>query len=67
MMEFLYFPDDKTAYLVPVITLVLFFLGALLAMWMISKASKKELAKTEEKYAKMKTEQEKKEQEVHGS
>ncbi|WP_070119420.1 hypothetical protein [Bacillus marinisedimentorum] len=67
MMEFLYFPDDKTAYLVPVITLVLFFLGALLAMWLISRASKKELAKQEEKYAMLKTEHEKKEPETRGS
>ncbi|GGK05185.1 hypothetical protein GCM10007063_29490 [Lentibacillus kapialis] len=50
MMEFLYFPEDKTEYIPAVIVLVIFMLGAVLAMYFFIKHSKKEAKKVEEQY-----------------
>ncbi|WP_077624984.1 hypothetical protein [Sediminibacillus massiliensis] len=50
MMEFLYFPEDKTEYIPAVISLVIFFIGAVITMYFVHKHSKKEAAKMDEKY-----------------
>ncbi|MDY0405255.1 hypothetical protein P5G51_007415 [Virgibacillus sp. 179-BFC.A HS] len=42
MMEFLYFPDDKSEYLPAVIVLLLFMIGAVIMMYILIKKSKKE-------------------------
>ncbi|WP_164668274.1 hypothetical protein [Virgibacillus doumboii] len=42
MMEFLYFPEDKTEYIPAVISLTIFMIGAVLAMYFFIKKSKKE-------------------------
>ncbi|WP_187371002.1 hypothetical protein [Gracilibacillus massiliensis] len=54
MMEFLYFPEDKSLYIPAIISLTIFFIGALVAMYFFKKASKKEEAKWEQKYKNMK-------------
>ncbi|MDY0408770.1 hypothetical protein ACFFIS_09335 [Virgibacillus soli] len=50
MMEFLYFPDDKSEYLPAFITLVVFIIGAAVALYLLMKKSKKEEEMFEEKY-----------------
>jgi hypothetical protein len=45
---FLYFPEDKSEYLPAGITLLVFTIGALLAMRLIIRISKKEALKTKE-------------------
>ncbi len=42
MMEFLYFPDDKSEYIPAVITLIIFMIGAAVMMYILYKKSKKE-------------------------
>lgn len=42
MMEFLYFPKDKSEYIPAFITLVIFMIGAVAAMYLIYKKSKKD-------------------------
>ncbi|HLS09678.1 hypothetical protein [Lentibacillus sp.] len=49
-MEFLYFPEDKTEYIPSVIILIIFMIGAGLAMYFFIKHSKKEEKKTEDQY-----------------
>jgi phosphotransferase system glucose/maltose/N-acetylglucosamine-specific IIC component len=48
MMEFLYFPEDKTEYIPAVISLVIFMIGAFIAFYLIKKASLKEEKKVTE-------------------
>ncbi|HLS60744.1 MAG TPA: hypothetical protein VK044_06410 [Virgibacillus sp.] len=50
MMEFLYFPKDKSEYVPAFITLVIFMIGAVAAMYFIYKKSKKDEAYYDEKY-----------------
>ncbi|QGH34249.1 hypothetical protein GI584_09515 [Gracilibacillus salitolerans] len=50
MMEFLYFPEDKSLYIPAVISLLVFVIGAVLAMYFIKKASQKEEEKWKKKY-----------------
>jgi len=50
MMEFLYFPKDKSEYIPAFITLVIFMIGAVAAMYLFYKKSKKEEKHFEEKY-----------------
>lgn len=50
MMEFLYFPEDKTEYIPAVITLIIFMIGAAIAMYFIYKKSKKEEKEFNERY-----------------
>ncbi|WML47096.1 hypothetical protein RCG23_16090 [Neobacillus sp. PS3-34] len=45
---FLYFPEDKSEYIPAAITLGIFFIGALAAMWLIIKISKREANKAKE-------------------
>lgn len=48
MMEFLYFPEDKSEYIPAVLTLLLFVVGAAVTMILIIKASQKEEKNTDE-------------------
>lgn len=50
MMDFLYFPKDKTEYIPAFITLVIFMIGAVAAMYFIYKKSKKDEAYFDEKF-----------------
>ncbi|RYG74546.1 hypothetical protein EU245_02590 [Lentibacillus lipolyticus] len=50
MMEFLYFPEDKSEYIPAVITLIIFMIGAAITMYFFLKVSRKEAKKTEEQY-----------------
>ncbi|WP_208586403.1 hypothetical protein [Gracilibacillus suaedae] len=50
MMEFLYFPEDKSLYIPAVISLLVFVIGAFVAMHFIKKASRKEEEKWKQKY-----------------
>lgn len=57
MMEFLYFPEDKSEYLPAVISLILFAIGASITMYLIYKKSKKdEKAFNEYRRAKLESE-----------
>lgn len=49
-MEFLYFPEDKAEYIPAFITLVIFMVGALAAMYLFYKKSKKDEQYFDEKY-----------------
>ncbi|MCT2535865.1 hypothetical protein NC661_08080 [Aquibacillus koreensis] len=55
MMEFLYFPEDKTKYIPAVISLVIFAIGAVVTMYLIYKASKKEEKEIEARFNKHET------------
>ncbi|MBY7143962.1 hypothetical protein KFZ56_13085 [Virgibacillus sp. NKC19-3] len=50
MMEFLYFPEDKTEYIPAVIMLVIFMILAFGTMYLLYKKSKKEERIFNEKY-----------------
>lgn len=50
MMEFLYFPTDKSEYIPAFIALVIFMVGAVATMVLIYKKSKKEEKYFDEKY-----------------
>ncbi|WP_173915763.1 hypothetical protein [Halobacillus sp. Marseille-Q1614] len=47
MMEFLYFPEDKSEYIPAVIMLSIFIIGAAITMYFIIKHSRKEEQKSE--------------------
>ncbi|HLR67864.1 hypothetical protein [Virgibacillus alimentarius] len=49
-MEFLYFPEDKTEYIPAVIMLVIFMIGAAVAMYLIYRKSKKDESRFEQEY-----------------
>lgn len=50
MMEFLYFPQDKTEYIPAVMMLMLFIVGAAVTMIWIIKVSQKEEQKMDKGY-----------------
>ncbi|MEN1970276.1 hypothetical protein WMZ97_19665 [Lentibacillus sp. N15] len=50
MMEFLYFPEDKTEYIPAIIELVIFMILASVAMYFFLKYSKKEQRQFEQQY-----------------
>ncbi|MFD1039484.1 hypothetical protein ACFQ3N_13930 [Virgibacillus byunsanensis] len=50
MMEFLYFPEDKSEYIPAIITLVIFMIGAIAVMYFFYKISKKEERVIDEKF-----------------
>ncbi|ENH95570.1 hypothetical protein J416_15397 [Gracilibacillus halophilus YIM-C55.5] len=50
MMEFLYFPEDKTEYIPAVIMLLVFMIGAAVAMYFIRRISKKEEKEWKQRY-----------------
>ncbi len=56
-MEFLYFPDDKMAYIPAAISLMVFMIAAVIVMRLILKVSKKEEQTFEEKYPDAKREE----------
>ncbi|UOR11839.1 hypothetical protein [Halobacillus amylolyticus] len=47
MMEFLYFPEDKSEYIPAVLTLLVFIVAAIVTMYFIVKASRKEEERTD--------------------
>jgi len=49
-MDFLYFPQDKSEYIPAFITLTIFVIGAIVAVYLFYKYSKKEEKLIEEKY-----------------
>lgn len=51
MMEFLYFPQDKTEYIPALISLAVFVLLAVITFYLIQRHSKKEAEKMDAKYA----------------
>lgn len=50
MMEFLYFPEDKSEYIPAFITLVIFMIGATATMYLFYRKSKKDERYFDEKY-----------------
>lgn len=50
MMDFLYFPEDKSEYIPAFIVLVIFMFGAVIAMQMFYKKSRKDEKKFNEQY-----------------
>lgn len=50
MMDFLYFPEDKAEYIPAIIVLILFTIGAAVAMYLFYRKSKQEEEYYEEKY-----------------
>ncbi|QDP40958.1 hypothetical protein [Radiobacillus deserti] len=50
MMEFLYFPEDKSLYIPSVLMLLVFVIGAAIAMRLLIRASKKEEKKFDQEY-----------------
>ncbi|MFD2922753.1 hypothetical protein [Halobacillus naozhouensis] len=55
MMEFLYFPQDKSEYIPALLTLLVFIVGAAVTMYFIIKVSRKEEERTD--YSPVKEEQ----------
>lgn len=53
MMEFLYFPEDPSDYIPALITLVIFMIGAVAALYLFMKKAKKEEEEAQERYADM--------------
>ena len=49
-MEFLYFPEDKTEYISAFISLVIIMIGAVAAMFVIYKKSKKDERQFDEEF-----------------
>lgn len=50
MMEFLYFPEDKSEYIPAVISLTIFMIAAAVTMYLFYRKSKKDEAYYNEKY-----------------
>lgn len=50
-MPFLYFPEDKSEYIPATITLIIFMLLAVVAVYFMIKKSRKDEAKFEEEYS----------------
>ncbi|GAB4072760.1 hypothetical protein GCM10028778_04820 [Barrientosiimonas marina] len=50
MMDFLYFPDDKSEYIPAVIILAIFVIGAVLTLYFFIRYSKKEAARADARY-----------------
>ncbi len=50
MMDFLYFPEDKTEYIPAVLSLSVFIALAVLTMYLIIRVSKKQEERTEERF-----------------
>lgn len=51
-MEFLYFPEDKAEYIPSLLMLLIFVVGAVIAVYIFYKKSKKEDAKPHKEYPK---------------
>jgi len=50
MMDFLYFPEDKSEYIPALISLTIFMIGAAITMYLFYRKSKKDEAYFDEKY-----------------
>lgn len=48
-MEFLYFPEDKSEYIPGIISVVVIFILSLLIMWLLIRASRKQVKNLQEK------------------
>ncbi|MFD1020522.1 hypothetical protein ACFQ2J_15140 [Thalassobacillus hwangdonensis] len=66
MMEFLYFPEDKTEYIPAVLSLILFVALAAIAMYFFVKVSKKQEKQADEQVRKIKEQQNKEQSNVPG-
>lgn len=51
-MEFLYFPEDKSEYIPSLLMLTIFVIGAIVAVYIFYKKSKKEDAQPHKEYPK---------------
>ena len=47
-MEFLYFPEDKSEYIPGIISVIVIFILSMLIMWLLVRASKKQVSHLEE-------------------
>ena len=47
-MEFLYFPEDKAEYIPGIISVIVIFILSLLIIWLLVRASKKEVKQLED-------------------
>ena len=47
-MEFLYFPEDKSEYIPGIISVIVIFILSMLIMWLLIKASKKQVKHLED-------------------
>ena len=48
-MEFLYFPEDKSEYIPGIISVVVIFILSLLIMWLLVRASRKQVKQLQDK------------------
>ncbi|GKW46393.1 hypothetical protein [Planococcus sp. NCCP-2050] len=48
-MEFLYFPEDKSEYIPGIISVVVIFILSLLIMWLLIRASRKQVKQLQDK------------------
>lgn len=65
MMEFLYFPEDKSEYIPALISLTIFMVAAAVTFYLFYKKSKKDEKYFDEKYELHRQMSEKKENEQH--
>ncbi len=47
-MDFLYFPEDKSEYIPGIISVIIIFILSMLIMWLLVRASKKQVKQMEE-------------------
>lgn len=47
-MDFLYFPEDKSEYIPGIISVIIIFILSMLIMWLLVRASKKQVKQLEE-------------------
>lgn len=47
-MDFLYFPEDKSEYIPGIISVIVIFILSMLIIWLLVRASKKEVKRLEE-------------------
>lgn len=47
-MEFLYFPEDKSEYIPGIISIIVIFILSMLIIWLLVRASKKQVKQMEE-------------------
>jgi type II secretory pathway pseudopilin PulG len=47
-MDFLYFPEDKSEYIPGIISVIIIFILSLLIVWLLVKASRKQVKQLEE-------------------
>lgn len=47
-MDFLYFPDDKSEYIPGIISIIIIFILSILIVWLLMKASRKQVKQLDE-------------------